>query len=230
MLKFNVNISDSVERPVAQGFTVTAEGQALVADRTGGLYGVKPSTGASGEQFAGVSISQQLTPLYLPIMEVLTVPATGTYAVTLAKTPAGGTLRVVSSGAGVLAAGSPGAEVDEYSITGNVITVNVARAANTLTINYRYSPTTVELATVQGDIPPGGSVSLVLGSVGVIRRGDIYTSEYDTSVDWTAANPLVYAGANGLFTTVQGTAALVNCTVIGVPSASNPFLGLELRG
>lgn len=231
MLKFNVHISDSVERPVAQGYLISAEGQALVADYSDGVFGVKPSEGAEGEQFVGVAMSQQLTVEYMPKVEDLSVPATGTYVVHLENTPVSGSLAVISPVAGVLTSGTPATGEDKYSISGTTITVNSARASESLRVSYRYSPTVVEAKAIQGDIPPGGSAGILLGTVGVIRRGDVYTSEYDTTVDWS--DPVaVYLADNGLFTTDSNsdTATKVNATVISIPSASNPFLGLELRG
>jgi len=226
MLKFNVNITDSVERPVAAGYTVSAEGQALVADTTDGVFGVKPSTGASGEKFAGVALSQQLTLEYLPIVEEFVV-AEDEITVTLSHTPVGGTLRVLGNGS-ALAVGTPAGDATKYSISGSVITVNTALKGKSVVVAYRYAPTVIEAKTIQGDIPPGGAASLTLNSVGVIRRGDIFTSEYDTSVDWTG-DPDVALGANGLFT-VGGSGTEINAVVIQVPSATDPFLGLELRG
>lgn len=220
-------IVQSVEQPVVIGSTITAEGQALVAAYASGVYGVKPSTGAAGEQFVGVAFSQQMTPLYLPNFESLTVNAT-TYQVTLAYTPAAGTLRIVNASGTVQTAGDPTTTANTYSITGNVVTFHSGQAGVVMTISYRYSPTTVQARSVQGDIPAGGSAGLTLNSVGVVTQGSIVTSEYDTSVNWgTGAAIIVTLGANGLFTIGGSGTVVPNAYVTKVPSAGDPYLGLH---
>lgn len=230
MLLFqNSRIIQSTERPVAAGATVTAEGQALVATNVGGVFGVKPSTGAAGEIFAGVSLAQQLTPLYLPAVERLTVTAGLT--VTVRSTPVGGTLRVYNVTKGAVVAA--GVAAGNYSIVGNVITVvagGATAAADVLEVGYRYSPTTLEAKAIQGDIPAGGAASLTLNSVGAILQGDVYTTEFDTSVDWTAANPVITLGANGLFTIGGAGAVVPNAYIVKVPSAGSIATGDSVLG
>jgi len=230
MLLFqNSRIIQSTERPVAAGATVAAEGQALVNDTTGGVHGVKPSTGASGEIFVGVSIAQQLTPLYLPSIERATVTAGLT--VTTLNTPVAGTLRVYNvTKAAVVAAGS---SAGQYGISGNVITVvtgGTTVAADVLEVSYRYSPTTLQARAIQGDIPAGGAASLTLNSVGVVLSGDVYTTEFDTSVDWTAANPAIKVGANGLFTIGGSGATVPNAYIVKVPTFGSPNTGDSVLG
>jgi hypothetical protein len=225
MLNFQESrIMQTIERPVASGATVTAEGQALVNDTTGGVAGVKPATGASTELFMGVALSQQLTPLYLPFIERQTVAA---LAVTCSNTPAAGTIRVYNvTKAAVVTAG---AGAGQYGISGAVITiVTGGTTVNTdvLEISYRYSPTTLQVRSIQGDIPPGGAAGLTLNSVGVITQGDVVTTEFDTAVDWTAANPTIKLAANGLFT-IGGSGPTVDCKIIKVPASGDAFLGLH---
>lgn len=219
----------SIERPVAVGATVTAEGQVLVADVSSSVFGVKPSTGAAGEQFMGVSLAQQLTPLYMPKVEVLVVAAAATTSAPASKTIVSGTLRVVAETSGELTAGNPATTTGQYSVDLNtgIITVHADQTGEDLTVYYRYSPTTVEAQMLQGNIPPGGAASLTLDSVGVIEQGDIFTTEYDTTINWEAANPVaVTMGANGVFTT--GGNVTVNARVIAVPTTTNPYLGLRI--
>ena len=226
MIQFqDSKFGSSEELPIMVGATVTAEGQALVADYTGGVFGVKPSAGAAGEQFVGVSLSQQLTILYLPYVERLTVAA---LAVTTSFTPAAGTIRVynVTRAAAVAA----GAGAGQYGISGAVITVVTGGATvntDVLEVSYRYSPSTVQARAVQGDIPAGGSAALTLGTTGVVTSGTIVNSEFDTSVDWSANPTTVKLAAGGLFTVGGSGINVPNCHVTQVPSASNPFLGLR---
>lgn len=228
MLLFDkTRILESVEVPVQTGFTVTAEGQALVSDYTGGVFGVKPSLVGAG-QFYGVSIAQQMTLLYLPMMETVVTPTISpapTYVtITLARTPASN-IRFYNNTTSVLASTtnvSPAmpAAATEYNLTGNVLTLLYANhgAGNSLSLSYRYSPTTVEALTVQGDIPPGGAANLTLGTMGVIRKGRIATTEFDTSVNWAAGGTLTVT-ANGLFT-IGGATAVPNAVIVEVPGVS----------
>lgn len=213
-------ISRSVERAIAEGFTVTAEGSALVAVSSNGAFGVRPSTAAAGEKFMGVSLSQQLTLEILPAVESLTVPATP-YTVTLQRTPLAGTIRVFDNTAGAV--------IDNANITvvGKDLTFLIGVTLHAITVYYRFAPSVIEAKTLQGDIPPGGAAGLLLGSVGVIEVGDVYTSEYDTSADWSAAAPVVRLGANGLFTTA-GAGVILDVVVISAPTVTDAFLGLRL--
>ena len=63
MLYFpNTRAFDSVERAIAAGSVVDAEGAALIAVLSGGVFGVKKSTGAANEKFAGVSTCAVMNP------------------------------------------------------------------------------------------------------------------------------------------------------------------------
>lgn len=221
----NTRNLQSEERAVTIGSTVTAEGQALINDTTGGVGSVKPSGGNSGEQFVGLSLSQQLTLLYVPAVESLVSNASD--QITLAHTPAGGTLRVVDATTGTdQAAGNPATTLNEYSISGNVITLHADLTGHTFLVYYRYSPSTVEARTLQGDIPAGGAAGQTLGTVGVITQGTVYTSEYDSSKNWGAANVVIKTGAGGLLT-IGGNGDTVRGVVVEPPSVDNAFLGIR---
>lgn len=227
MLQFDkVRILESVEAPVQIGFTVTAEGQALTADYTGAVFGVKPSQAADTNLFYGVSIAQQLTLLYLPMVESVVTPTLAgpptTFTITLARTPASNVrfYNSTTSTAITVPVAVPAA-ANEYNLTGNVLTLFYAGngGGNTIDIGYRYSPTTIEALTVQGDIPPGGAANLTLGTMGVIRKGRIATTEFDTSVNWSAGG-ILKVGNNGLFT-LGGTGVTVpNAVIIEIPGVS----------
>lgn len=227
MLQFDkVRVLESVEAPVATGYTVTAEGQALVADYTGSVFGVRPGTAGATEKFYGVSIAQQLTLLYLPMIETAVSPTLSgpptTFTITLARTPVGNIRFYDETTPAALTPGNPTLNANEYTLVGDQLTLNYSAqgAGKTLSLSYRYSPTTVEAMTVQGDIPPGGAANLTLGTMGVIRKGRIATTEFDTSVDWTVTSPTITLGANGLFT-IGGTGiAVPNAVVVEIPNVS----------
>jgi hypothetical protein len=213
----------SIELPVAPGSAVTAEGQALIADTTTGVFGVKPSTGASTDNFVGVSVSQQMTLNFVAKVEENVLGTGHTY--TLARTPASGTLSVYDlTGGAVVAAGGGG-----WTLSGKVVTVDAAYEGKLLAYTYRYAPTATEARAIQGDVFPGGPAGAAVDQVGVIKNGVIYTSEFDASVNWRATNPTIRVAANGLFT-IGGTGTIVPCALVSVPSVAQPFLGLMLNG
>lgn len=225
MLKLEKSvIRESVERAILAGSVIAAEGMALIADASGATFGVLPSAGTADDQFAGVSLSHTISPDYLPTIES---PLAVGVTLTLAKTPLAGSLRLVDSTGTEVTLGNPATTTSEYSITGNVVTLHVDQTDLVVTSSYRYSPTTVEIKALMGDAQPGGNASALIGSVGVIEKGDIFTTEYDTSVDWSA-NPTVALGANGQFTVGGSGAVVPNCYVLQVPSADSTFLGLRL--
>lgn len=203
MLDFTrTRVLESNEFPVQQGFTITAEGRGLVGDYTGGVFGLKEGTGSPDEKFVGVSVSQQMTPYSLPYYNDYVVPASGTYVVSLPFAPASGTLAVINTANNtaltVVTSGSPTS--GQVKIVGSDLTFNSAQAGINFRAQFRYVPTTLQWRQIQGDIPPGGAASLTLGTMGVMIKGLVSTTEFDTSVDWNIANPVLGLGADGLFT------------------------------
>lgn len=214
----------SVELPVAPGSKVTAEGQALVADTVaGGVFGVKPSTGAATDNFVGVSVGQQMTLSFMSKVEEGVQGAGNTF--TLARTPSASTLSVWSVTDGVAVPAGAGG----WTLAAAVVTLDAAWAGDTLRFTYRYAPTVNEARAIQGDIFPGGPAGDLVNQIGVIKNGNVYTTEFDSSVNWHAANPTVRVGANGLFT-IGGAGTIVPCAIIAVPSVEQPYLGLMLNG
>ena len=221
-------IHRSVERATAG--IISAEGCTLVAGtQADGTFGVQPGSATANEQFVGVALSQQLDLDYLPMVEELAVATVTSSAAS--KTIVGGSLKVVVASSGlVLVDGNPGTTTGQYSETGGVITVHTDQTDETLLVTYRYAPTVIEAKAIQGDVLPGGAAGAVLGSVGVIEIGDVYTSSFDTSVDWStvAVDVPVTLGAGGVFT-IGGTGSpIANAVVINIPSVDEPFLGLRL--
>lgn len=214
-----INRSDEV--PFDPAATLTAVGAALVQG-AGGT--VKQGSGGAGEKFVGASLSQPLTLTNYPKVESLTAAAGG--LVTLSKTPIGGTLRVTNASGTALTAGDPSTQAGQYSISGNVITVHASLIGTLITAAYQFAPNLTEARTLQGDIQPGGAASLTTGTVGVIRAGTIYTTEYDTAVDWSGTNLDVRVGANGRFTVGGSGAVVPNAQVRKSPSSTDGTLGL----
>jgi len=213
----------SQEFPVAVGQVVAAEGLALVANTSNGSFGVQPSGGLAGEKFVGVSVSMQMTLTSLARVETYVVPATNT--VTLARTPSAGTLSIFDATAGTVV---PSGGAGSWSLVGQTVTLTAAETGHSIVAYYKYAVTAAESQQIQGDIYPGGAAGFVVGQVGTLKNGTVYTSEFDTTVNWNVANPVVKTGAAGQFT-IGGNGDTVQGFVVNVPSATSPYLGLNLQ-
>ena len=212
----------ATEVPIAASSTIAAEGQALVADTTGGVFGAKPSAGSSSENFLGIAVSQQIDLATFPKVEEKVVPNTD--AVTIARTPSSGTLSVYDVTTSTLLS-----VTTHYTVSGETVTMaDSTYRGHTLRLNYKFAPTAIEARAIQGDVYPGGAAGTSIGQVGVFQMGIVYTTEYDSTKDWTAAGITVKTGANGQFT-VGGSGTTVDCVVVAAPSSSNPYLGLFLK-
>jgi len=218
-----------VNRVIVPNATIGAEGRALIAANVDGVVGVQESTGVSGTVFAGIGIYEKAPLESMPDVQELVVD-TDTHQITLPYTPLGGTgaIRIYDIDDDVdIDAGNPGTTAGEYSLSGNVLTFNTAQDDHTMRIFYRYSPTVLQAKWLQGDIRAGGTAQAQYGKVGAILIGDVYTSEYDPTVDWSAANVSISAGANGLLT-IGGNGPILPATILQVPSVDSPYLGLSL--
>jgi len=214
----------SQEMSVATGQSVTAEGQCMVASTVAGVFGVEPSAGSSGELFMGFAVSEQIGLNSFTSIEALTISSGLTYTTTY--TPSSGTVFIFDNTDNVALV-----VTTDYTISGSVIsfTGSTAIAGKSVTVFYRYAPTTVQANSIQGNIKPGGPAAAVWNQVGVIKSGVIYTSEWDTSVNWLATNPALKTGANGRVT-IGGSGVAINGVVVAAPNSGGPdgnFLGIE---
>lgn len=221
-------IRESVERNIAPGYTIDDEGKALISQYPrGSEYGVAQSAGAAGERFVGVSLSMPIDSTTLPETYLITLSGT---TFTLDHEPLGtGYLYVYDQTDGVeITSGDP-ANTNEYSLSGSTLTFNSAKDGHDLRIQSRYNATVLEIQMIHGNEYPGGPAHPTTGTVGVILKGDVYTSEFDTAVDWSG-DPDVYLGADGRFTTDNTGELVANAHVIHVPDDGymGRFLGLAI--
>lgn len=233
LLMTKTRIVDSIERAtVSTG--VTAEGQPLVADYTGGVFSVKPAGGNANEQFVGIARAQQLSLTKATKVEVLTVGAS--LVVTLSKIPLAYTslrLRDVTAGADLAVDSTgPASAILALLDTGTAtVHFHSTQQGHVIEFTYRYVPSTIDALALQGNIPAGGAASLILDSVEVLQVGDVYTSEFDPTADYTDESKAICTMAGALFTNASpggGKVAVPNAVVIEVPSADSPYLGLRI--
>lgn len=211
---------DSNEAVVAPGIVIQAEGQALVRASAAQAQGVLPSTGGTAEKFVGFSFAgtsaAPFAEAFTNKVEVRVVSATG--VVVLTRTPVAGQVSVYNI--------TTEAQVATPTVTGNTVSGTGINAGDTVRITYKFAVTQVEAVALWGNVQPGGYSGAYVGQIGVVKRGTIYTSEFDTSKNWAAATDVKLA-ANGQLTDQSGTGITINAQIISLPGVEIPFLGLE---
>lgn len=214
------SLFDSEEGVLSKSAVITAEGQALVAVADG----LKPAEGVEGEHFAGfvcqrVSATPFLEDFYVRVEE-LTVATAG--AVVLAREPL--SAQVVG-----LVNIATGEAIDgDTTVEGAVVKNANLTEGLQVRITYKYAMTVVEAKSKMGDIQPGGPSGALVGQVGFVSRGTVFTNFFDTTVDWTKAKKIQLA-ANGMITADKGNGVAIDAFVVadGYPSAMYPFLGIK---
>jgi hypothetical protein len=213
----------STEMPLATGAQISDNGQALVSLKQNGRRVVQPSTGAAGEVFVGFADTQTSAVPVVPanavkVEYIESVPANG--ILTIAKTPVAGTIIVNHA--------VTKAVIAITAATGTSVTVATTNAGAPVFVTYTYALTVTEARALVGDVQPGGFVGHTIGQVGVSQDGVVYTSCFDTSVDWYAATGVKLA-AGGKVTNQAGSGVAITADVVQVPTVNYPFLGLAFR-
>lgn len=226
-----------LERQVLTGEVITEEGVVLEAVLdTDGQEKVKVHDGTG--VVAGFAIrdnADNATTSEVETGTVPTAPAALTFQLRnnnlVAGTPGDGStaqIRVVMGDGDVLTRvdGAPAAgQVQVEDVTG-LLTFNSAEDSETFTVTYRYNLTVAEsrLKFFQRNI--NNEAGTLFGQVGMGHgHGEIYTDQYDATVDWTTATtPTAIAG--GL---IGSGGAAMNARVISVPNVNNPLLGVAFN-
>jgi len=217
-----------------------AEGMALV--RTAGVTsaGVSPSTGTATDVFAGFAFAG--TSAY-PFQENYT-NSVETYVV------AGGqiSLNFVPVGSGTAqvqlfifdnTTNTPVTLTGATQTTAGSTTVTGLTTGDTVTATYKFATSIIQEVSIVGNVQPGGYSGALVGQIGVITRGVVYTDQFDASQNWAAASAgaatQIILGANGqltLGTPVGGGGAALAGTlfpgfVVAAPNEYYPFLAVE---
>jgi hypothetical protein len=196
---------------------IQAEGQALTRQPGNMSAGVGPSQGVAGEVFCGFAIAGvSAAPFvegYEGKVEEFVVPSNGT--VKLSCVPVAGQVSAFDVTAGAVDADAAVAGQNVSGLT----------AGNTVKVTYKTAMSAVQARALMGDAQPGGYSGLVVGMVGTLKRGTVYTSEFDASVNWAAVTA-IKVGAAGMLTD-DGNGPAIEGFVVHVPTADVPFLGVE---
>lgn len=210
----------STERPLAVGAVLSANGQALVASNVNGKFGVAPSAGVANEQFVGFVNAQTSAAPFLEqsAVKVDSAVASAGGTVSLTFTPLASTLVILDA--------STYATITGATLTGS--TISGLTAGVSVKCVYTYALTVAQAVALMGNQVPSGYAGSVLGSVGVVQGGVIFTNQFDTAVNWATATGVKLA-ANGRVTNQAGSGVAINAIVTQAPSADFPYLGLEFN-
>nr|DAH48046.1 MAG TPA: hypothetical protein [Caudoviricetes sp.] len=214
------SLFDAEEGVLSKNAAITAEGQALVATADG----LKPSEGTEGEMFAGFACQRvSATPFledYYVRVEELTVATAG--SLVLQREP------LSNEVVGLFDLDKGAAVEGETTVSGKTISnANLTEGMN-VRVTYRYAMSVVEAKSIMGDLQPGGPSGAMVGQIGFISRGVVFTNWFDPAVDWTKATAIKLA-ANGMITDQSGEGEAIKGYVLadGIPSAMYPFLGIK---
>lgn len=222
LVQKNTRMFFTEHRNVQDGVVIPEEGIALVYVKQGNETVVRPSTGAAGEVFAGFSMSRNSPPSFIPhviegrvsaslLLELPRIPVSGQILVKLGNTVA------------TIVANAPAAS-GEVQLSANNLAFHADDEGKKVFVQFIYEPTLAEARTILGDMPIGGLPTSHQGIIGLAVRGDIATTWYDASVDWSGViNPTL--GVDGRLT-VGGTGVkLTNVVVQSAPTAEAGSFG-----
>ena len=214
------SLFDAEEGVLSKNAAITAEGQALVATADG----LKPAEGTAGEIFAGfacqrVSATPFLEDFYVRVEE-LTVATTG--SLVLQREP------LSQEVVGLFNLDTGAAVTGDVTVSGKTVSCTALTEGMNVRVTYRYAMSVVEAKSIMGDLQPGGPSGAMVGQIGFISRGVVYTNWFDPAVDWSKATEIKLA-ANGMITDQTGSGVAIKGYVLadGIPSAMYPFLGIK---
>ncbi len=221
-------IKQSKEFPVLTGDTITAEGIALVQAFENGIEKVKLSAGSSAEIFMGFSYGEVFTPLTKSLVENGVVPASSPYTITVTREPISGQLFIYDeTGSVEITAGNP-TNLNEYSISGKVVTFNVGKAGAAIRFQYRYAPTALDLMYDDkiSTYTPSTATDF-LNQIGCIQHGEVWIDQFNAAINWENATA-VKVNTNGILTDQTGAGVEIpNSVITSFPTEEEPFLGIR---
>jgi hypothetical protein len=97
-------------------------------------------------------------------------------------------------------------------------------------VQYRYAPSTTEVLMEDRVLIPTMSSTDMLGSIGVIMEGIVYTDQFDAKANFADTSMSLCVTATGLvgMQASNGTLAAIPGSVVSVPGVDTPFLGIRI--
>jgi len=223
-----VGIDSWAGQPLYSLAPAVEEGMALCGVMEAGLFKSTILAAPGGTDiFQGLAYNYYTAPATLVNVETITVPSGSPYTVTLTNLPIAGTTDLLAKDStGQVYAFNALHAANQYAVTGSVVTFDASAAGKVVTFTYSYAPTVQQVQYLFGDGVAGHTTAAaVTGTIGLIRRGLVYTSNFDPVVDW-ATNPAIKVLPNGIIGS-SGSGPTIPGYVYEVPSADSPFLGIN---
>jgi hypothetical protein len=227
LYQYNTRIQHSEFRKAEPGSDIAEEGKALVYATYNNELVVRPSTGAAGEKFAGLSLTRNTPPTQAPFVGSFVVADTG--SVELPRLPVAGQLLIRVGGSALTIVSNAPAAASEVQLVGKVLTFHADLKGATAEFQLKYELSASEARRMQGDAPIGGISATFQDQVGVITYAEeICTSCFDASADWQPeAEPTL--GADGNLTLGGSGGVATGLIVVAAPSSENFGLTLRLK-
>jgi hypothetical protein len=222
-----------LSRLLAAGTVVEQEGVLLCAVLEDGVEKAALVASVSGsEKVIGFSMTGDSQPSQTSNVESFKVPSSGSYVAQLSKTNLVlGKVRFVAAGSAlaVITSGSPAAGQVLVNHSTGALSFNAAEAGKSFVATYIYELTLSQSRAAFGQrhINNNG-LHAEFGQVEVqAGHGELYTDQFDAAVDFSV-NPTLTLGDNGIVT-VGGAGPELNASVVHVPNAENPLLGIRFN-
>src|ERR1035437_2895811 len=228
--------SSTFERPFVPGTSIPAEGLVLKAVLVGGVENAQVTAGGStSEVIIGFSHNRSINPTTQVVIEdTLVIPASpGPYVVQLQHTNlvSGSVMVWDVAGAVAMTLGSSGS-TDHATVNTSLgqITFYSGDAGKAIVVTYVYQLTAIQAQQTFWQAPINTPNPAYNGNIVVLAgNGEMWTDQYDTSVSYASVSTL-YAGANGVITSTQGSnTPIPGSRVVSVPSSSSTWLGFRFN-
>lgn len=207
---------------MSSGLQISEEGMPLSFAKENGETVV--IAGVANAPFAGLSMARSYPPALLPRVIEGVVPAAG--VIDIDRAPVAGQLFASVDGVAAAALNDAGT-AGNIAVVGTQVQFNAADVGSAYFIQFMYAPTVEEARQVMGDAPYGGQAANIVGEVCAIKQGQVGTTFFDASKDWS--NTLYAKLAGGKFVPAGANDGLANVVVKNSPNQANPFLVVDIN-
>ena len=183
----------------------------------------------------GIAYSYFTTPSTAVFVDNFTVPgSSGNYAVALTYIA----LNVTSSGMLVMdTAGntytynaSPTGYQYSYNAATGVVTFPSTAAGANVFFTYRYNLTVAQAEYLVGDGIAGPTrPSDITATIGIVRRGLVYTSFFNPGYNYATPGTKLYINNNGIIDPTATSNPILGGYVRDLPTSDTPFLGIQVE-
>jgi hypothetical protein len=220
------------EVPVVAGADFENEGAFAAIQLLNGKEAADVATGASTEVVGGFTLNSNIVPGERVLVDTDTVPSQGLAVVRLsAGNIIAGQILVVDVTTGTalapITSGAPTAAQVLVDLRAGTLTFNAGAAGHLVQARYRQALTVAEKEIIFRQRPVNFSQNTHAGTITLGRGlGEVYTDQYDVTVDFASHVGPLYMGVNGLVTTANTGAEIPGSRITQLPTAADPFLGL----